>query len=52
MLLDWKLPDGRVFPRYYHLFSKKEFADLLANSRFHVEEQEFVSDNHYALVTK
>ena len=52
MLLDWKLPDGRVFPRYYHLFSKEEFAKLLAASDFLIEKTEFVSDNHYALVTK
>ena len=52
MLLDWKLPDGRVFQRYYHLFSEKEFDDLLATSKFEVESKYCSCDNHYAILRK
>jgi hypothetical protein len=52
MLLDWKLPDGRVFKRYYHLFSEKEFDILVKGSNFTVEKQYFSADNHYAVLRK
>ena len=52
MLLDWKLPDGRVFPRYYHLFSEKEFDRLLAETDFEVEERFYSAENHYAILNK
>jgi|GEM_PF-579946 len=52
MLLDWKLPDGRVFPRYYHLFSEEEFSELISTSEFDVERKYFSCDNHYALLIK
>lgn len=52
MLLDWKLPDGRVFKRYYHLFSEKEFDGLLARTGFAVEERYGSADNHYAILRK
>ncbi|MFO7619006.1 MAG: class I SAM-dependent methyltransferase [Thermoplasmata archaeon] len=52
MLLDWKLPDGRVFQRYYHLFSEKEFDKLLAESNFEVEERFYSAENHYAVLKK
>ncbi len=52
MLLDWKLPDGRVFPRYYHLFSEKEFDKLLAESEFEAEERFYSAENHYAILKK
>lgn len=52
MLLDWKMPDGRVFPRYYHLFSEEEFSDLLTASDFEVERKYFSCDNHYAILSK
>jgi len=52
MLLDWKLPDGRVFQRYYHLFSEKEFDGLLAESDFDVEERFYSAENHYAVLRK
>ncbi|MBU4031417.1 MAG: class I SAM-dependent methyltransferase [Candidatus Thermoplasmatota archaeon] len=52
MLLDWKLPDGRVFKRYYHLFSEKEFDKLLAESEFEVEERFYSAENHYAILMK
>lgn len=52
MLLDWKLPDGRVFKRYYHLFSEKEFSEMLVASDFEVERKYFSCDNHYALLRK
>jgi SAM-dependent methyltransferase len=52
MLLDWKLPDGRVFPRYYHLFCGEEFSELIARSGFSIERKYFSCDNHYALLVK
>ena len=52
MLLDWKLPDGRVFQRYYHLFSEKEFDKMLAESEFEVEERFYSAENHYAVLRK
>jgi ubiquinone/menaquinone biosynthesis C-methylase UbiE len=52
MLLDWKMPDGRVFKRYYHLFTEKEFDRLLAGSGFDVAERWFSCDNHYAVLKK
>ena len=50
--MDWKLPDGRVFQRYYHLFSEKEFDGLLAESDFNVEERFYSAENHYAILKK
>jgi ubiquinone/menaquinone biosynthesis C-methylase UbiE len=52
MLLDWKLPDGRVFKRYYHLFSDKEFDNLLSESQFDVLERFYSAENHYAILKK
>lgn len=52
ILLDWKMPDGKIFKRYYHLFSKVEFEELLARSKFKVEKFYFSCDNWYALVRK
>jgi len=52
MLLDWKLPDGRVFKRYYHLFAEKEFDKLLVESNFEVEERFYSAENHYAVLRK
>ena len=52
MLLDWKLPDGRVFKRYYHMFSEEEFDRLLASSNFDIEERFFSAENHYAILRK
>lgn len=52
MLLDWKMPDGRIFKRYYHLFSEKEFDDMLAGTDFDVIERFYSCDNHYAVLRK
>ena len=52
MLLDWKLPDGRVFKRYYHMFSEEEFDGLLEASLFIIERRWFSCDNHYAVLKK
>jgi ubiquinone/menaquinone biosynthesis C-methylase UbiE len=52
MLLDWKLPDGRIFKRYYHLFSEKKFDKLVKASKFTLEERFFSADNHYAVLRK
>jgi ubiquinone/menaquinone biosynthesis C-methylase UbiE len=52
ILLDWKMPDGKIYKRYYHLFSEQEFKDLLARSEFKVDKIYFSCDNWYALVRK
>jgi hypothetical protein len=52
MLLDWKLPDGRIVPRYYHLFSEGEFSDLISESEFITERKYYSCDNHYAVLVK
>jgi ubiquinone/menaquinone biosynthesis C-methylase UbiE len=46
--LPWKMMEGRVFQRYYHLFSKKEFEELIEKSGFEVKRIFFSADNHYA----
>ena len=52
MLLDWKMPDGRIFKRYYHLFSEDEFDKMLAGTDFVVIERFYSCDNHYAVLGK
>ncbi len=52
MLLPWNRPDGAVFQRYYHLFSKDEFSDLLADTDFEVLDAYESRDNHYAVLRK
>ncbi len=52
IVLDWNMPDGRVFQRYYHLFTEKEFERLLASTEFAVHEKWFSADNHYAVLKK
>ena len=51
-LLDWKMPDGRIFKRYYHLFSEREFDGILAATDFEIVERFISSDNHYAILRK
>jgi SAM-dependent methyltransferase len=51
-LVDWKMPDGRIFQRYYHLFTEKEFERLLASTEFGIQERWFSTDNHYAILCK
>ncbi|MDO9536961.1 MAG: class I SAM-dependent methyltransferase, partial [Thermoplasmata archaeon] len=52
ILLDWNMPDGRIFKRYYHLFFEQEFDKLLEESNFSVEKRFFSVDNHYAILKK
>lgn len=52
VLLDWNMPDGRVFQRYYHLFTEKEFGKLLASTEFVIQDKWFSADNHYAILRK
>jgi len=52
VFLPWKMKDGRVFQRYYHLFSKDEFQDLIGRSGLEVVRFFFSSDNHYAELRK
>jgi tRNA (uracil-5-)-methyltransferase TRM9 len=52
IFLPWKMKDGRVFQRYYHLFSKDEFQDLIEKSGLEVVSIFFSSDNHYAELRK
>ena len=52
IVLDWNMPDGRVFKRYYHLFTEKEFDKMIAASGFTVVERWFSADNHYAILSK
>jgi ubiquinone/menaquinone biosynthesis C-methylase UbiE len=48
IFLPWKMKEGRVFQRYYHLFSKEEFEDLIERSGLKVIRNFFSADNHYA----
>jgi len=51
--LPWKRQiDGKVFPRYYHFFSKEEFLELFKNSGLRVIEYFYHADNHYVRVRK
>lgn len=52
MLLDWKMPGGKTFPRYYHLFAGEEFDDLLAMTEFKIEITYFSCDNFYGILRK
>lgn len=52
IFLPWKMKDGREFQRYYHLFSKDEFEDLIEKSGLEVNKIFFSSDNHYAELRK
>ena len=48
----WSLPDGRIVPRYYHLFQEGELASLIIESG--LEEETFFrgSGNIFALARK
>ncbi len=52
IFLPWKMKEGRVFQRYYHLFSKDEFEDLIKRSGFELIRIFFSADNHYAEMRK
>jgi ubiquinone/menaquinone biosynthesis C-methylase UbiE len=52
IFLPWKMKDGRVYQRYYHLFSKGEFEELMENSGLETERIFWSSDNHYAELRK
>lgn len=50
--LPWTMKDGRTFQRYYHLFSKGEFEELMGKSGLDAVRFFFSSDNHYAELKK
>jgi ubiquinone/menaquinone biosynthesis C-methylase UbiE len=52
ILLPWKMIEGKVRQRYYHLFSKDEFEDLIEKSGLEVKKIFFSADNHYAELRK
>lgn len=52
IFLPWKMKEGRVFQRYYHLFSKTEWEDLMGKSELEVKKIFFSADNHYAELVK
>ena len=46
------MKEGREYHRYYHLFSKKEFEDLIEKSGLEQNRIFFSADNHYAELRK
>ena len=52
IFLPWKMKEGGEFQRYYHLFSKDEFEDLIEKSGLEVIKIFFSADNHYAELRK
>jgi ubiquinone/menaquinone biosynthesis C-methylase UbiE len=52
IFLPWKMKEGRELKRYYHLFSKDEFEDLIGKSGLEVKKIFFSADNHYAELKK
>jgi ubiquinone/menaquinone biosynthesis C-methylase UbiE len=52
IFLPWKMKNGRVFQRYYHLFSKDEFYDLIEKCGLEAKRIFWSSDNHYAELRK
>ena len=50
--LPWKMKEGKVFQRYYHLFSKTEWEDLIEKSKLKIIKIFFSADNHYAELKK
>ncbi len=52
IFLPWKMKDRREFKRYYHLFSKDEFEDLIGRSGLEIVRFFFSADNHYAELKK
>ncbi len=52
IFLPWKMKGGREFQRYYHLFSKEEFADMIDKSSLEAVRIFFSADNHYTELKK
>jgi ubiquinone/menaquinone biosynthesis C-methylase UbiE len=52
IFLPWRLKEGGEFQRYYHLFSKNEWEDLIAKSELEIVKIFFSADNHYAELKK
>lgn len=52
IFLPWEMKDGRVFQRYYHLFSRVEFEGLIEKSGLEAIRIFWSSDNHYAELRK
>lgn len=48
--VDWKLPDGRVRARFYHLYDEASFRGALKAAGLMEVQYFFRCDNHYAVV--
>ncbi|UCG68980.1 MAG: class I SAM-dependent methyltransferase [Thermoplasmata archaeon] len=52
IFLPWNMKEGRELQRYYHLFSKDEFEDLIGKCGLELKRVFFSADNHYAELKK
>jgi ubiquinone/menaquinone biosynthesis C-methylase UbiE len=52
IFLPWKMKEGRELQRYYHLFSKDEFEELIKKSGLEAQRIFLSADNHYAELGK
>jgi ubiquinone/menaquinone biosynthesis C-methylase UbiE len=52
IFLPWKMKEGREYQRYYHLFSRNEFEDLIEESGLEIIRIFYSADNHYAELKK
>ncbi len=52
IFLPWKMKEGREYQRYYHLFSKEEFENLIEKCNLEPARIFFSADNHYAELRK
>ena len=50
--VDWTLPGGETVPRFYHIYSPKEFEKEVTDSELVAESVEVSSGNCYAVVRK
>jgi ubiquinone/menaquinone biosynthesis C-methylase UbiE len=48
----WTRKDGKVYKRFYHLFTEDELQELLKETDFKVSDVYRVKDNYYAKVSK
>lgn len=49
--IDWELPDGETISRFYHIYDRTEFEQLLASSPLSVVDIECSSGNYFAIVS-
>jgi ubiquinone/menaquinone biosynthesis C-methylase UbiE len=52
IFLPWKMKEGRELQRYYHLFSKSEWGDLMLKSGLEIKRIFFSADNYYTELQK